>query len=145
MEILAELLIGLLGFLFEFCGELLIQLLFQALFELGIHAFQRKTPSERKGPVSPWVAAPMYLAIGAGIGFVSVLVVPGSVIPTLFGRIANLLLMPFASGAFMSLMGAWRRKRGEEIVRIDRFWYGFLFALGMGLVRFAHAQGLWAL
>ena len=144
MEILAELLVGLLGFLFEFFGELLIQLAFQALFELGIHALQSKTPSERKGPVSPWVAAPMYLFIGAAIGFVSIVIVPGTVIPTLFCRIANLLLMPFASGAFMALMGVWRRKRGEEIVRIDRFWYGFLFALGMGLVRFLHSEGLWA-
>ncbi|MRD46396.1 hypothetical protein GHT07_03845 [Caenimonas koreensis DSM 17982] len=143
MEILAELLFGLLGFLFEFFGELLIQLIFQTLFELGAHAFQRKAPSSRRAPVSAPVAALMYFAIGGGIGVLSVLLVPGTVIPTFFGRIANLLLMPFASGAFMALIGAWRRQRGEEIVRIDRFWYGFLFALGMGLVRFVNAQGWW--
>ena len=143
MEILAELLFGLVGFIFEFFGELLIQFAFQSLFEIGAHAFQRRSLSVPKHLSSPWVAAPTYLGIGIVFGIASLFVMPNSVIPSFFGRVAYLLLMPFASGAFMALMGAWRRKRGEELVRIDRFWYGFLFALGMGVVRFINAQDWW--
>ncbi|MBC7601834.1 MAG: hypothetical protein H7255_04130 [Ramlibacter sp.] len=143
MEILAELLFGLVGFLFEFFGELLVQLAFQSLFEIGAHVFQRKSLSLPENRSSPWVGALTYLGLGLAIGAISLLIVPGSMIHSFFYRVAYLLLMPFASGAFMSLMGAWRRKRGDELVRIDRFWYGFLFAFGMGLVRFIHAQGWW--
>jgi hypothetical protein len=36
-------------------------------------------------------------------------------------------------------MGAWRARRGQQVLRIDRFAYGYLFALSLGLVRFYFA------
>jgi hypothetical protein len=54
-------------------------------------------------------------------------------------RIANLAVAPLAAGAAMSMMGAWRRRRGEALIRLDRFGYGVLFALSMALVRFFFA------
>ena len=35
------------------------------------------------------------------------------------------------------LMGKWRTRRGDMLVRLDRFGYGYIFALAMGAVRFA--------
>lgn len=142
MEILAELLFGLVGFIFEFLGEFVLQFVLEALFELGVHAFRRQGGAARREPLSPLLAAVCYVFAGAVAGFVSLLVMPAPFITSFFGRVANLLLMPFAAGTAMSLMGAWRRRRGEDIVRIDRFWYGFAFAFAMALVRFMYAQGM---
>jgi hypothetical protein len=40
----------------------------------------------------------------------------------------------------MSLLGHWRAKRGDPVLRIDRFAYGYLFALGVAIIRFKFAQ-----
>ena len=49
-------------------------------------------------------------------------------------RWINLLLTPIAVGLCMSWMGAWRAKRAQTLFRIDRFSYGYLFALGFALL-----------
>ena len=51
----------------------------------------------------------------------------------------NMLVTPVAAGWLMSALGAWRERRGQDRIRIDRFAYGYLFALGLGLVRFFFA------
>lgn len=43
-------------------------------------------------------------------------------------------------GLLMSAMGTWRRRRGEELLRIDRFAYGYVFALALAIVRFQFAS-----
>ena len=40
----------------------------------------------------------------------------------------------------MSLIGRWRASHGQEILRIDRFAYGYLFALALALVRFVFTR-----
>jgi hypothetical protein len=40
----------------------------------------------------------------------------------------------------MCAMGVWRARRGEQLLRIDRFSYGYLFAVSLALVRFTFAQ-----
>lgn len=39
----------------------------------------------------------------------------------------------------MTAMGAWRARRGEPVLRIDKFAYGYLFALSLAIVRFIFA------
>jgi hypothetical protein len=39
----------------------------------------------------------------------------------------------------MAGMGAWRARRGQPVLRIDKFAYGFLFALALALVRYFFA------
>jgi hypothetical protein len=38
----------------------------------------------------------------------------------------------------MAVMGAWRVCRGGERILLDRFAYGYLFAIAMGGVRFVY-------
>ena len=45
-----------------------------------------------------------------------------------------------AYGALMAALGAWRRRRGEALVRLDRFAYGLVFAFAMSAVRFVFAR-----
>ena len=40
----------------------------------------------------------------------------------------------------MALMGRWRARRGDAVLRIDRFACGYLFALAAAVVRFNFAE-----
>ncbi|MEG2050389.1 MAG: hypothetical protein RR100_26340 [Comamonas sp.] len=50
------------------------------------------------------------------------------------------MLTAIAVGAVMGAMGAWRARKGEPLLRINRFFYGYLFALCFALVRFVWAS-----
>jgi hypothetical protein len=56
-------------------------------------------------------------------------------------RVLNLLLTPVTADALMATLGARRRRRIQKLIRLDRFSYGFLFALAMALVRFIGGHG----
>lgn len=127
MEVLFEL-------VFQIFGELLFQLVFEVLAEFGFRGLRE--PFRRPKPVHPILAAICYSAFGAAAGLLSLLVLPHLVITSPIGQTANLVVTPVMAGLAMSLIGIWRRKRGDELIRLDRFVYGFLFALAMSLVRF---------
>lgn len=134
MEILAEIVFWLLGLF----GELLLQVLFEVLAEFGLRSLGE--PFRRSREASPWLAALGYTIYGAVAGGLSLLVFPVAFLLTPWMRVANLALTPLAAGLMMSLMGAWRRRRGDDLIRLDRFSYGVLFALAMALVRFFFAS-----
>ena len=50
-------------------------------------------------------------------------------------RILNLIITPAIAGLAMSAIGSWRKKKGQDILRIDSFLYGALFAFGLAIVR----------
>lgn len=129
MEILFE-------FLFSFIGEFVLQVLGQLFIEVGLHSLAEPF---RKQP-KPWLAAIGYLFFGAAIGGLSLLVFPDYLVASKSLRVANAALSPIAAGLSMAAMGAWRARRGQAVLRIDKFSYGYLFALSMGLVRFWFAS-----
>jgi hypothetical protein len=122
--------------LFEVLGEFLLQVFVEALVELGFHSLAE--PFRR--PPNPWLAAMGYAIFGAALGGLSLLAFPAHLTPAGVARIANLVLAPVAVGGCMVALGAWRARRGEPLLRIDRFSYGYLFALSLALVRFYFAQ-----
>src|SRR5262245_47356007 len=115
-----------LEFLFEVLGEFLLQAVGEALLELGFHSL--KEPFRR--PPNPWLAALGYTLFGAVFGGLSLLVFPNNLVPHPW-RVVNLIVTPLAVGGLMVLMGAWRAHRGQPVLRIDRFAYGYLFALSL--------------
>ena len=123
-------------FLFSFVGEFLIQILGELFFEVGLHSIAEPF---RKKP-NPWLAAVGYFLFGAVLGGLSLLVFPDYLVASKQLRVANAALSPIAAGVSMAAMGAWRARRGQAVLRIDKFSYGYLFALGMGLVRFWFAS-----
>jgi hypothetical protein len=125
-----------LEFLLEIVGEFLLQAIVEALAELGLHSLSE--PFRR--PPNPWLAALGYAIFGAVAGGLSLLLFPSHLVAGHGWRVANLILTPAAVGALMCAMGAWRGRRGDAILRIDRFAYGYLFALSLALVRFAFAE-----
>lgn len=125
-----------LEFLISVLGEFLFQLAGEVLLEFGFHSLAEPF---RKQP-SPWLAAFGYAVFGAVAGGLSLLLLSSHLTPAGWPRTLNLMFTPVAVGLAMSLMGAWRARRGEPILRIDRFLYGYVFALALAVVRFNFAQ-----
>ena len=119
---------------FEVLGEVLLQLAVSLLTEAGLHAV--RNPDQAPAVRSPWLLATGYGLLGALAGGVSLLLFPNSFMHTRATRIASLLLTPVAGGLAVALLGAWRRRKGQATIELDRFGYGYLFALAMALVRF---------
>jgi hypothetical protein len=123
-------------FLLEILGEFLLQAVVEALAEVGLHSLSE--PFRR--PPNPWLAALGYAIFGAVAGGLSLLLFPSNLVAGEAWRVANLVLTPVAAGGLMCAMGAWRGRRGDTVLRIDRFAYGYLFALSLAMVRFAFAE-----
>ncbi|MCX5659798.1 MAG: hypothetical protein NTW19_08765 [Planctomycetota bacterium] len=133
MEFLLAFLAELFGVLLQLFGEFLLQALLEIIMEVGIRAVVERM---RGRSISPWLAAMAYCGAGGGMGCVSLLILPKLMITSPAWRVASLVLIPIAAGLAMSVLGDWRRRRGQSLLRIDRFAWGWLFALAMALVRF---------
>jgi hypothetical protein len=122
--------------LFQIFGEILLQLLFECLAELGL----RSLADTLEKPRNPVLSTVGFVIWGAIAGGLSLLIFPHSPIASLQLRQANLLITPIIVGGVMMLIGRQRNKRGQTLVRLDRFSYAFVFAFTMAVVRFIWAQ-----
>lgn len=120
----------------EIFGEFLFQLVGEILIELGFHAMAEPFAK----PSNPWLAVIGYFMFGAIVGGISLIFLPTYLVKGKGLRIANLLFTPICVGLAMSGLGAWRARHNQAVLRIDRFAYGFMFALGVALVRFWFAK-----
>jgi uncharacterized membrane protein len=120
----------------QLVGEFLLQAFAEALAEFGLHALAEPF---RKRP-HPVVAAIGLAMLGVLAGASSLLLLPHHLVTSPTLRWINLLLVPIAAGALMSIAGRWRRGRGDAVLSIDRFAYGYVFALAMATVRFVFAH-----
>ena len=118
--------------LVELFGELLLQIVGELIVNVGWRSvaglFQRRP--------HPIVAAIGYAAFGAATGYLSIWLMPALLISSHPLRIVNLVITPLLSGAAMAAIGHWRRRRDLTVIGLDRFMYGYLFALAMAIVRF---------
>lgn len=117
--------------LFEIFGELLLQLALELLAELGLRAIGRGDPK----PLHPLAGGAGYALLGGIAGGVSLWLFPNLFIASHAGRIANTIVTPLLAGGAMAALGAWRRRRDQRTVLLDRFAYAFIFAFAMALVR----------
>ena len=115
-------------------GELIVQL----LFELGFRALAEPF-SNKNRPANVALSVSGYLLFGLIAGGLSLLIVPRHLALNLPWRIANLVLTPVLVGAGMNLLGNVREKKDLSTIRLDKFSYGFCFALAMAVVRFIWA------
>jgi hypothetical protein len=124
MEVLFELLL-------QFVGEILLQVVAEVLFEVGLRSLGEPFS---KAP-NPYLASIGYVLFGAVAGAMSLWAFPTLFIRSSTGRIINAVVTPLVAGAAMAAIGSWRTARGQRTILLDRFAYGFLFALVMALVR----------
>lgn len=119
-------------FFFELLLEFIGQIVTEILCKLGLHAI--KEPFRR--PPNPFFAAIGYTLFGVLAGLISLLIFPRHMVTLAALRWVNMIVTPLATGAVMALLGAQRARRGQTVLRIDRFWYSYLFALALAIVRF---------
>jgi hypothetical protein len=131
-----EFLLGIVGCLLEASGEFLLQLILEALVEFGMHT--RRMP--HRGSENPWIAVLGYGGLGFLAGSLSLLIFPAHLLAGATARIINLAATPCVIGIAMSLLGDWRARRGQVVLRIDRFACGYSFALALAIVRFIGAK-----
>ena len=123
--------------LFEIFGELLLQIVFELLAEFGWRSLQQPF----KQAPNPLLAGVGYALFGAVAGGLSLWWFPNLFIGSPVGRIANVIVTPILSGAAMAALGAWRRRRDQPTILLDRFAYAFIFAMAMALVRLRFGGG----
>ena len=131
MEILFEIIFGALF-------EIVLQIVGEALFELGFYSLAESL--QRKRNRNPFVTALGYFLWGGIFGGLSLLVFPNSFIRNQEYRILNLFLTPIAAGFAMASIGALRKRKGQNLIKLDSFSYGALFALATSIVRFIWAK-----
>lgn len=117
----------------EFIFEILLQLVFELFFG-NVVRFLRE-PFRKV--ISPWFAMAGYAIYGTLSGALSLWIFPSLFMASHPAQVANLLITPFLMGGAMMALGAWRRSRHKEVIRLDRFLYGFVFAAAMAAVRFS--------
>lgn len=120
---------------FQFVGEILVQLLFELIAELGF----RSVADTFRRPKNPVLSTIGFALWGIAAGGISVWLFPASPIHNPLYRKINLIVTPVALGFLMTLVGKIWLKKGQDLMRLDRFGYAFVFALAMALVRFIWA------
>lgn len=138
MEFIGAILFETLVALWQVLGEVFLQTVGEIIVEIVVHGMRETF--RRPKPLAPWLAVIGYLAWGTILGALSVWLFQDHFIQPQGLRIANLLLTPIVAGLTMAKLGAWRRSREQEPIRLDSFAYGFSFAFGMALVRYIWAK-----
>jgi hypothetical protein len=123
-------------FLFQVVGEVLVQASFELLAEFGF----RSLADTVKRPRSPVLSTIGFVLWGAIAGGISLLFFPASPIDDPGLRLANLVITPMLVGVSMTMLGRLREKKGQQLLRLNRFGNAFIFAFSMALVRFAWAK-----
>lgn len=115
----------------EVLGELLLQSGSEVVAEMGLQSMSETFKKQR----NPLVAAIGYALFGAIFGGLSLLVFSQHLVSAPW-RMFNLVITPIIAGVLMALLGAWRARHGYSVLRIDKFAYGYIFALSFGLIRY---------
>lgn len=129
-EILFALLYGVLEILFE----AFIQVIGEAIVALVVRSIRNVVAESKE--TSPVLAAAGYLLLGVACGAVSVFFFLHPLIHRSKIHGISLLVSPVITGLVMAQVGLMLRRKDKNAVRIESFWYGFTFALGMAFVRF---------
>ena len=129
MELLFEL-------ISEVLAEVVLQIVAEGLFELGFYSLSEAL--NRKQRRNPILASIGYLLWGGIIGVVTVIIFPTLMIKNATLRILNIIISPIMAGLAMSAVGSWRKRMGQDLLRIDSFLYGALFAFGLAIVRYLY-------
>ena len=120
--------------LLEVFGELLLQL----LVEIGLRS--AAMPFRSRQPLHPFLSALGYVLLGGSLGFISVHLWPSPLAHALWLRLLMLVLVPTLAGFLMIAVGAWRERRKQALIRLDRFGYAWLFAFALAFTRFIWAR-----
>ena len=124
--------------IFELLAQLALEIIMQGVFELGgrgVASIFRKNGLA----VNPWLAICGYIAMGAIGGGISVWLFPMHLLKLPVLQVLNLAITPIVLGFIFEALGRWKANHDKPRYAVDRFSYGFTFALTMGLIRYIFA------
>jgi hypothetical protein len=124
----------LLEFIVQFFLEFILEVFGGLIFDGIFHGLSRIPWLQRS--INAVSALLLFFVLGVTTGFLSLLVLPNSLIKSSTVHGINLLITPTLVGLTMALVGWLRRRKGKFVTPLETFAYGFLFAFGMALVRF---------
>src|ERR1700727_1673346 len=127
-----ELILALLSGVGEILLEAVLQVIGEALTALIIRSVRNLSGDVRNVAresitISPIFAAAGYLLLGVGFGAISVLIFPHHIIQPSRIHGISIIVSPLITGLILWQVGLARRRKGEDTVRIESFWYGFTF------------------
>jgi hypothetical protein len=132
-----DILLAFLEPLFELLAEVLVEMAFGLLLSFVWRKVRAARWKSRR--ISLWLILPFLGAVGAAVGWISILAIPFPIFRTGTFRGLSLMLSPLATGLVMAFIGSNLRRRKEMPAPLESFSGGFTFAFGMALVRFFHA------
>ena len=119
-------------------AEFLLQFVIELAAEFGLHAAKDMAQGRNTMPVG--VALLGYVVLGLSLGWLSLLVFPERFVSSSPVPGVSLVVPPLFAGLGMWGIGWLRRRHHGHVIRLDRFTFGFVFALSIALVRFALAR-----
>src|SRR5215211_7032635 len=119
--------------LLEILLEVIVPLFAEIIAELALH----KISSIRWVRTTARVAATaiMYFGVGLVAGFFSVLIFPKAFVRSFTLHGISLLITPVLGGLLMSYIAWLRFRTWDRTIRLETFFYGFIFAFAMALLR----------
>jgi len=121
-------------FILELLLEFVVQIFGELLVELGLRGLAE--PLKAREDRNPFLSLAGYAFFGIIAGGLSLLVFPRSFVRSASMPGINLIITPLLAGLAMSGIGWLKNRQGRPVIKLDSFSPGFIFALGMALVRF---------
>jgi len=124
--------------IFELLAQFVFEIVLQLIFELGgsgIVSLFRKDGAT----LNPWLAICGYFLMGAIAGGISIWLIPMHLLKSPVLQTLNLAITPIVLGFIFEALGRWKTNHDKPRYAVDRFSYGFTFALTMGLIRYLFA------
>jgi hypothetical protein len=129
-----ELIFALLSGIVEILAEMLFEVFLGAIVDLIVRSIRNLVAGSNA--IGPVLATAVYLLLGIGLGLLSVLLLPHSLIHRSRFHGLSLVVSPVLTGLVMSQVGRSLRRQGKDSIQIESFGYGFTFALGVAIIRF---------
>jgi hypothetical protein len=115
--------------------EIISQTVIEVLADVGI----RSASGQKRPHVHPLLAILGYAFLAGALAVFSLVFFPHHLIKNPDYRVAGLVISPLVVGILMAIRGGWLKRNEKEPIRIDSFFYGFLFALVFAGVRYLRA------
>jgi hypothetical protein len=131
MEIIFEL-------IFSFLIEIIGEGLFQLLVELGVRSLGSNLGISK--PEKPILSLLGYILLATAGAFISIAIFKNHFIKNETLRIVNLIIAPIILGLMMKFRGKKLEHKNINTIRLDSFWYGYVFALTFALIRLLFSE-----
>jgi hypothetical protein len=117
---------------FEVVGEFLITIIIEIIGDAFFWFIPEKSSSKFYKFFIGW----LFAFVGLILGGVSTIAIPNLLIHSEILQILNIVLTPILVGILLSHWGKSRAMKEKRIGKIDKFYYGYTFALMITLSRF---------